>query len=111
MSLKLSLEPSDLLQRYKAYMSFVKGGALFIHTEPKGELEDTVEVTLKLPNGNESYTFEGKIIWIAPEKTLFEDSSTGVGVHIEGPEAEVIQQKIESLIAQYLASEQPTDTM
>lgn len=103
---------AEIVQLYRAYMSFVKGGAIFFPTEKESiKLGDIVNVQLSLPEAKGSYAFSGKVIWITPRKLLSEDTKNGIGVHIEGPEAQEIREQIETLIKDYLNSDQPTDTM
>lgn len=93
-------------------MPFVKGGAIFLPTEKENmQLGHMVKIKLSLPEAKGDYEFTGKVIWITPRKLLSEDAKTGIGVHIEGPEAGEIREQIELLIKDYLNSDQPTDTM
>lgn len=109
--LKLTLEPEDIFALYKAYMPFVKGGGLFVKTEQKAEIGSDIHLTFRPPNKGSTYQFVTKVVWISPQKTLFEDSFSGIGVVITGPDATKIHHAIDTLVVDLINSEQPTDTM
>ncbi len=110
--LEIECQIDDIIQLYRAYMPFVKGGALFLPTEKENiKLGDVLKIKLSLPEAKGNYEFSGKVIWLTPRKLLSEDAKTGIGVHIEGADATEIREQIEILIKDYLNSDQPTDTM
>jgi type IV pilus assembly protein PilZ len=111
MALSFTFEPKDLMELYKAYMPYLKSGGIYIKTEEKVELGDLTSLELTLPNENKPYQFTGPVVWISPQKTLIDGSDAGIGITITGNKAEEIKDKIEILIAEYLISEQPTNTM
>lgn len=110
--LQIECQILDIVQLYRAYMPFVKGGAIFLPTEKENiKLGDILKIKLSLPEAKGDFAFSGKVIWITPRKLLSEEIKTGIGVHIDGPEASEIREQIETLIKDYLNSDQPTDTM
>lgn len=102
----------DIIQLYRAYMPFVKGGAVFLPTEKENiKLGDPITAKLKLPGDAITREFTGKVIWVSPRKLLSEEATTGIGVLIEGDQSNEIREQIEGLVKDYLNSDQPTDTM
>jgi len=110
--LALHCEFKDVVQLYRAYMSFVVDGAIFIPCKDNSiGLGDTISVTINLPEDTNPVSFTGSVIWLSPKKLLASDSKMGVGIRIEGDDKKEISSQIEDLIKDYLNSDQPTDTM
>ncbi len=93
---------------YRAYMPFVTKGGLFVRTDKNLTLDETVTVTLTLPDSPDATTFSGRVIWINPPST---DKEPGVGVELEGTDGKKIKQRIEGLLSHHLISNDPTDTV
>lgn len=107
----LSLTISDVAGLYAAYMSFVKGGAIFVPTAKRYFLADEVFLLLTLPDSGERLPVAGKVIWITPAGAQG-NRVAGIGVQFpDGQEGDVIRNRIETLLAGIVGSEKPTQTM
>jgi type IV pilus assembly protein PilZ len=95
---------------YSAYMPFVKGGGLFIRTNPVYSLGDPIELTITLVNEPDTYTITGKVVWITP-KGAQGAKPPGIGVQFDAPNNRNLCNKIETYLAGMLKSNQPTDTV
>lgn len=108
----LQFEFTEIIQLYRAYMPFVLNGGLFLPCEDDSiTLGSEVVATITLPEDTNPITISGKVIWLSPKKLLSEESKAGIGIQIEGKNANEIREQIEDLIKDYLNSDQPTDTM
>lgn len=106
----LSVTFVDKNALYNAYMSFVKGGGVFIATHKAYKLGDLVELELKFPEEKERFTATGKVIWITPVGAQG-NRIPGVGLQLQEEQGTTIRNKIETLLAGALKSERPTNTM
>jgi type IV pilus assembly protein PilZ len=111
MTLELHYQPKDLMEVYKTYMPFIKGGGLFVKTSALAKLEEEVSVYVKLPFHQEIFHFATTVAWISPEKTMLESGAAGLGIKIPEGKPQEIRHLIETHIEEYLDSAQPTDTM
>ncbi len=108
----LTCQFSDVIALYRAYMSFVEKGAVFVASDREDvHLGDKVNVTMTLPKAKRELTFSGTIIWITPKKLLSEEATTGVGVQLQSENAREVREQIEEILKDYLNSDQHTDTM
>ena len=107
----LSLAIKDKNALYNAYMSFAKGGGLFVPTIKRYSLGDEVFLLLTLPDEKDRLPVAGKVVWITPNAAQG-NRTAGIGVHFnESGDAEVARQRIENILAGVLSSERPTHTM
>jgi type IV pilus assembly protein PilZ len=95
---------------YSAYMSFVKGGGLFIATIKPYKLGDLVQLEMQIMDEKEIFSVKGKVIWITPIGAQG-NRTAGIGVQFQGDEAVAIRNKIETYLAGALKAERPTNTM
>jgi type IV pilus assembly protein PilZ len=95
---------------YLSYMPFVKGGGLFIRTNPTFALGDAVELSIKLLNELELYVVSGLVVWITP-KGAQGNKPPGIGVQFQGDNSRTLCNKIETYLAGLLKSSQITDTI
>lgn len=105
----LSLSIKDKAALYQAYMSFTKGGGLFIPTLRQYKLGDEVFLMLTLLDEKDKIPVSGKIIWITP-RGCQGNKTVGVGVQF----AEQDQGNARNIIETHLAGmnkERPTHTM
>ncbi|MDR2244297.1 MAG: PilZ domain-containing protein [Burkholderiales bacterium] len=106
--------PVNILSRsslYAAYMSFVKGGALFVPTNNKHSLGEEVFLLLMIKDVPEKLPVQGKIIWVTPE-TLQAGRIKGIGVQFADNDAgHKAQKTIEKILGRHLASDRPTHTL
>lgn len=95
---------------YLAYMPFIKGGGLFIRTNPSYSLRDSVLLTINFFNEAESHNIKGRVVWITP-KGAQGGKPPGIGIQFEGENSRVLCNKIETHLAGMLKSTQLTDTI
>ncbi|WP_448509777.1 PilZ domain-containing protein [Immundisolibacter sp.] len=96
---------------YASYMSFVKGGGLFIPTTRAVRLGDELILLLTLMDEVEKIPVAGKVIWITPRGSQ-NGKVAGVGVQfVEDESSRVARNKIETYLAGALTSERHTHTM
>ena len=97
---------------YRAYLSFVINGGLFIPTEARAEplctLLDTVQLEVSLPKDAEKYVLEGKVVWVTNTSSKG-NKPPGIGVAFVGEKGKSLQQKIEKQIAALMKAGQSTD--
>ncbi len=107
----LSLAIKDKGALYNAYMSFVKGGGLFVPTVKRYELGDEVFILLTLMEDRDRLPIAGKVIWITPSGAQG-NRTAGIGVQFnESADGDSARTKIESILAGIVSSERPTHTM
>ena len=95
---------------YLSYMPFIKGGGLFIRTNPNFSLRDPVELTINFLNEPEMHTITCKVVWITP-KGAQGGKPPGIGVQFDGANTRNLRNKIETHLAGMLKSTQLTDTI
>ncbi len=112
------LLPFNIRERaalYASYMSFVKGGGIFVPTKKQYKLGETVLllINISIPSHQieEKLPVKGKVIWITPEN-LQPGRVHGIGVQFTNDDAgKKAQIKIESALGHHLASARPTHTL
>lgn len=95
---------------YLAYMPFVKGGGLFIRTNPDYLLGDPIQLSVQLIKETDPYLIDGKVVWITP-KGAQGNKPPGIGVQCLGEHCRPFCNKIETYLAGMLKSAQLTDTI
>lgn len=107
----LSLKINDKHELYNAYMSFLKGGGLFVPTAHHYDLGDEVVLLVTLVEAKERLSVAGRVAWVTPVGAG--SRTPGVGVHFasSGGDGEVARTKIEAILGGLLSSERPTQTM
>jgi len=107
----LSLAIKDKGALYNAYMSFVKGGGLFVPTTKRYNLGDEVFILLSLMDEKDRLPVAGKVVWITPPGAQGNRTS-GIGVQFnDTADGEAAKSKIEAILAATLSAERPTHTM
>jgi type IV pilus assembly protein PilZ len=107
----LSLALKDKHALYNAYLSFIKGGGIFVPTPKRYNLGDEVFVLMTLPEGNERLPVAGKVVWITPTGSQC-NRPAGIGVQFaDSAEGELARGKVEALLAGITNSDKPTSTM
>jgi type IV pilus assembly protein PilZ len=107
----LSLALKDKNALYGAYLSFVKGGGIFVPTPKRYSLGDEVFVLMTLPEGNERLPIAGKVVWITPAGSQG-NRPAGIGVQFaDSAEGELARGKVEAMLAGITNSDKPTSTM
>ena len=90
----ISLMLTDEAKLRKAYMPFIKGGALFIKTALDNHaLGDRLHLSVHLFTEPQPLSVAGKVVWVAPQNH-HGDFAGGVGVQLEGEVAEKIRQVV-----------------
>jgi type IV pilus assembly protein PilZ len=96
---------------YQSYMSFVKGGGLFVPTNKRYNLGDEVFLLLNLPEETERVATTGTVVWITPVAAQG-NRPAGIGVKFtENADGDTARTKIETLLAGMQGGEKPTFTM
>ena len=106
----LSLTIKDKSALYAAYMSFVKGGGLFIPTKKSYRIGEEVFMLLTLMDETEKLPVAGKIIWITPIGSQG-NRAAGIGVQFSDQDEGTARNKIETYLAGALEADRPTHTM
>lgn len=101
----------DKATLYQSYMSFVKGGGLFVQTNKRYNLGDEVFLLLSLPEESERLATTAKVVWITPLAAQG-NRPAGIGVAFtENADGENVRTKIETALAGALGGDKPTSTM
>ncbi len=95
---------------YLAYMPFVKGGGLFIRTNPNYILGQPIQLSVSLMGEKDLYVIEAKVVWITP-KGAQGNKPPGIGLQFIGENRRHFCNKIETYLAGMLKSPQLTDTI
>jgi type IV pilus assembly protein PilZ len=107
----LSLALKDKNALYNAFLSFVKGGGIFVPTPKRYNLGDEVFVLMTLPESSERLPVAGKVIWVTPPGAQG-NRAAGIGVQFaDSAEGEAARGKVEALLAGITNSDKPTSTM
>ncbi|CAM4495691.1 MAG: hypothetical protein LEGION0403_FIIPPAGN_00546 [Legionella sp.] len=95
---------------YAAYMPFIKGGGLFIRTQPLYKLGIELSLIINLMNEDELYCVDAKVVWITPIEAQA-SRFPGIGVQFINDHGSDLRSKIEVYLAEMLKSQQVTDTV
>jgi type IV pilus assembly protein PilZ len=107
----LSLALKDKHALYGAYLSYIKGGGIFVATNKRYNLGDEVFVLMTLPEGNERLPVAGKVVWITPAGSQG-NRPAGIGVQFaDSAEGDAARGKVEAILAGIINSDKPTHTM
>lgn len=107
----LSLPIKDKAALHSAYMSFLRGGGLFVATPKRYKIGEEVFLLLTLFDEKDRLPVAGRVVWITPGGAQG-GRMAGVGVQFaETPEAELVKAKIETHLAGIIDSDKPTATM
>ncbi len=106
----LSLTIKDKNALYAAYMSFVKGGGIFVPSNRPYMIGDEVFMLLTLLESKEKIPVAGHVVWITPPGAQG-GRTAGIGIQFSEKDSGVVRSKIEGLLAGMLNSDRPTHTM
>ncbi len=106
----LSLTIKDKHALYAAYMSFIKGGGLFVPTKKTYKLGDEVFMLITLMDEAEKLPVAGKVVWITP-RGAEGNRATGIGVQFSDQDQGAARNMIENYLAGMLNSDRATHTM
>ena len=106
----LSLAIKEKAALYAAYMSYVKGGGLFIPTNKPFKIGEEVFMLLSLIDDPLKLKVVGHVVWVTP--TAHGNRPQGVGVQFSEKDGGLeARNKIEGLLGAALKSARPTHTM
>lgn len=107
----LSLTIRDKNALYASYMSYVRGGGLFLPTSKPYRIGEEVFLLLTLMEETEKIPIAGKVVWVTPRGAQG-GRVAGIGVQFGDDEsAKTARNKIETYLAGALKSERSTHTM
>lgn len=100
----------DVATLYASYMPFVHNGGIFVPSNRPHQIGEDVFVAFTLPDSQERYPLNGKVIWLNQKSVGGRPQGFGmqIGTDINGNR---IRNEIERLLAGSLESAQPTYTM
>lgn len=107
----LSLKLSDKASLYNAYMSYLKGGGLFVPTTQRYNLGDEVVLLISLVEAKERMSVVGKVVWVTPRDAGSRTPGIGVQFSETGGDGDAARSKIEAILGGMLNSKKPTQTM
>ncbi|HYN53103.1 MAG TPA: PilZ domain-containing protein [Methylotenera sp.] len=106
----LSLAIKEKASLYAAYMSFIKGGGLFIPTNKSFKIGEEVFMLLSLIDDPMKLKVVGHVVWVTP--TAQANKPQGIGVQFSEKDGGLeARNKIEGLLGTALKSTRPTHTM
>ncbi|MEQ1487302.1 MAG: PilZ domain-containing protein [Methylotenera sp.] len=106
----LSLAIKEKVALYSAYMSYIKGGGLFIPTNKAFKIGEEVFMLLSLLDDPVKLKVVGHVVWVTP--TAQAGRPQGVGVQFSEKDGGLeARNKIEGLLGSALKSARPTHTM
>lgn len=105
--LSLNVETKEDL--YKAYMSYISNGGMFIPTTRSYHLGEEVFMLLTLMDDPDKIPVTGKVVWVTP-KAAQGGKIPGIGIQLS-PDDTTLVQKIETYLAGALNSDRRTHTL
>lgn len=107
----LAVSIRDRAALYASYMSFVRGGGLFIPTSKHYALGEEVVLLLTLMEESERMPVSGKVVWITPQGAQG-GKAAGVGVQFaEDDLGRTARDRIEGYLAGLLNTARNTHTL
>ncbi|WP_058535290.1 PilZ domain-containing protein [Legionella saoudiensis] len=94
----------NLSSLHSAYMPFVKGGGLFIHTQHLYELGTELSLVVNLMNENKPYCVDVKVVWVTPLEAQ-SSQLPGVGLQLINEHGCDLRSKIEIYLTEILKSQ------
>jgi type IV pilus assembly protein PilZ len=104
----LNYPDKDTLQR--AYMSFVKGGGLFMPTNVSYEMNEEIFLLVSLPGSKKALPVPGTVVWQSPSSSA-DGRRPGVGIEFKGREGNSLRNTIEGILGARVSGPDPTYTM
>jgi Tfp pilus assembly protein PilZ len=113
-----TLLPFNIRERaalYASYMSFVKGGGMFVPTKKHFKMGEKImllmNISIPTHGIEEKLPVKGKVIWITPDN-LQPGRVHGIGVQFNDDDVgRKAQIKIENALGRHLASTRATHTL
>lgn len=109
------LDLADRQALYAAYMPFVTNGGLFVNQQALGshshyDLGSDVFLMLYLADIDERLPIAGKVIWITPRGGGLQRPH-GIGIQFASQDNGATRNRLETLLAGRLSSDEPTYTL
>lgn len=104
----LNYPDKDTLQR--AFMSFVKGGGLFLPTNVPYEMNEEIFLLVSLPGSKKALPVPGTVVWQSPSSSA-DGRRPGVGIAFKGREGNSLRNTIEGILGARVSGSDPTYTM
>lgn len=101
---------SNLSALNNAFMSFVYNGGIFIPTEADFHLGDFINISITLPERDQTFIFSGEVIWVTPKSIHDNFHRPGVGIQCTGDEGTALIKAIQSLLMDF-KEESNSDTL
>ncbi len=105
----IQLKIPDRATLQASYLSFVKGGGLFIPSTLDVELGNEVFVLATLPDHAEKIPLKGKVVWISQKHTGLKPQ--GFAIQLTGDKGLFYKNEAEKLLAGTLSLDRPSYTM
>lgn len=105
----IHLKIADRATLQASYLSFVKGGGLFIPSKNSVQLGDEVFVLATLPEQVQKIPLKGKVIWISQKQTGTKPQ--GFAIQLTGEKGLFYKNEAEKLLAGSLSLDRPSYTM
>ncbi|MDX1669404.1 MAG: PilZ domain-containing protein [Limnobacter sp.] len=106
-----SLQLTDKVKAAETYMPFIKNGGIFVETEQKFELGDSLFVLLTVGDDGIKCPVNGKVVWINSDSTRL-DRPIGVGIQFPSDASGVAaKEEIERMIGKMQTSIRKTATL
>lgn len=106
--LKFNITDEKML--FACYMPFVRGCGIFIPSKNAHKIGDEAFLLLTLPDGKSNFSVAAKVVWINPQQKLGR-RVPGIGLQIQGRNAEKMRETIEEILGKKANSPLPTATM
>lgn len=95
---------------HSAFMPFIKGGGLFVRTNDRYHLEDSLILSVKLMNESCPYVVDAKVVWITP-KGAQRNKPAGIGLQLLEGNVSTLLDTIKSYLGDRLNASLLTDTI
>ena len=106
----VSLNYPDKKALQRAYMSFLKGGGLFLPTLSQRDMNEEIFLLVTLPNARKPIPVPGTVVWKTPSGAD-DGKQQGVGIEFKGREGNSLRSSIEGLLGARVGSNAVTQTM
>lgn len=94
----IDVKIENIDQLHKAFMPFIRGGALFVPTKKVYKLGERVDFVLTLIDDPQPYKIPGSVVWITPAGAQG-GKVAGIGLQILGEHADTVLKKINTHLA------------
>ncbi|CAH9055282.1 hypothetical protein PSECIP111951_01210 [Pseudoalteromonas holothuriae] len=106
---ELLIDLQELDELYRCYMAALKQGGLFVKSNARFELGQSVKLRVTLPDEIEDHEIVGKVVWITPQGAQ-NSNPPGIGVSFV-EDLDRVNDRIIKQLGTALNSDKPTYTM